>query len=165
MSPFFEHDPEDYVALSRHDPEELLGTFSPHSILLDGEVWPTIEHYYQAMQYEDPARQQRIRTATSPHQAERLGEPKFIGRFFHKPRKDWSISRSVYMTRAIYTKCKTYPDVAQRLLDTGDEKLLETSQYDYYWGCGRDMRGDNTYGQVLMNVRAKLREELAGTDS
>ena len=31
--------------------------------------------------------------------------------------------------------------------------------YDCYWGCGRDTRGLNTYGKVLMNVRARLRKE------
>jgi predicted NAD-dependent protein-ADP-ribosyltransferase YbiA (DUF1768 family) len=38
--------------------------------------------------------------------------------------------------------------------------LVESSNYDYFWGCGRDRRGENMYGKVLMNVREKLREEL-----
>lgn len=37
--------------------------------------------------------------------------------------------------------------------------LMENSQYDYYWGCGRDRLGHNAYGKVLINVRKKLREE------
>lgn len=63
------------------------------------------------------------------------------------------------MTRALYTKCKTHPDVAEQLLKTGSSKLVENSLYDYYWGCGRDRRGTNMYGQVLMNVRDKLLSE------
>ncbi len=63
------------------------------------------------------------------------------------------------MTRAVYTKCRTHPNIARELLATGDETLVDNNQYDYFWGCGRDRRGNNAYGKALMNVRAKLREE------
>ena len=80
---------------------------------------------------------------------------------FKKIRKDWAKVKTVVMTRGVYIKCRTYPGIAQQLLDTDDRKLIENSQYDYYWGCGRDRRGDNHYGKVLMNVRGKLRSEDA----
>ena len=35
----------------------------------------------------------------------------------------------------------------------------ELSGYDYFWGSGRDMRGKNNFGKVLMGVRDKLRSE------
>ncbi len=82
-----------------------------------------------------------------------------------KIRKDWSKVRRVIMTRGIYTKCRTHPDVAQRLLATGDAQLVETTQYDYFWGSGRDRRGSNAYGAVLMDVRKKLQEEAPTTSS
>jgi hypothetical protein len=63
------------------------------------------------------------------------------------------------MTRAVYTKCKTHAEIAALLLSTGSNRLVENSQYDYFWGCGRDRRGTNSYGQVLMNVRDKLAAE------
>lgn len=65
----------------------------------------------------------------------------------------------VFLTRALYTKCRTYPEISDKLLQTKQQKLVENSLYDYYWGCGRDRRGENMYGQVLMNVRNKLAEE------
>ena len=49
--------------------------------------------------------------------------------------------------------------IAEALLATGDTHLIENNNYDYFWGCGRDRRGENMYGKVLMNVREKLREE------
>jgi ribA/ribD-fused uncharacterized protein len=79
--------------------------------------------------------------------------------FFQK-KKGWKTLRQVLMTRAIYTKCKTYPEVAERLLATGDKKLVENSAYDYFWGCGRDRRTENTNGKVMMNVREQIRTEL-----
>ena len=68
------------------------------------------------------------------------------------------------MTRGIYVRCRTHPELAEALLDTGDTKIVENSNFDYFWGCGRDRRGENRYGKVLMNVRARLREERAAQD-
>jgi predicted NAD-dependent protein-ADP-ribosyltransferase YbiA (DUF1768 family) len=57
-----------------------------------------------------------------------------------------------------FLKCRTHEDAAKALLATGDNRILEASQYDYRWGCGRDGRGNNAYGKILMAVRDKLRE-------
>ena len=78
---------------------------------------------------------------------------------FKKVRDDWKKVRRVVMTRAVYTRSHAHPESAKALLETGSRKLMENSQYDYFWGCGRDRRGENTYGQVLMDVREKLRNE------
>ncbi|MGB1090832.1 MAG: NADAR domain-containing protein, partial [Oceanobacter sp.] len=47
-----------------------------------------------------------------------------------------------------------------QLLDSGDIEIKEVSQYDYFWGCGRDLRGQNAFGKMLMDIRAKLKEEV-----
>ena len=145
---------ENAIYLSRSDPEQDLGTFSKHSFELDDHTWPSVEHYFQAMKFENPAYQEKIRNADHPKKARRLGR-----RRFKKIRSDWSKVKEVIMTRGVYIKCRSYPNIAEQLLETGDNKLIESSQYDYFWGCGRDRRGNNAYGKVLMNVRAKLRGE------
>jgi ribA/ribD-fused uncharacterized protein len=77
-------------------------------------------------------------------------------------RKDWEQVKETYMTRGIYIKCRTHKEAADALLATDDQKIVESTQYDYYWGCGRDGRGNNAFGKVLMAVRDKLREEGLG---
>jgi ribA/ribD-fused uncharacterized protein len=54
-------------------------------------------------------------------------------------------------------KFQTHPDLAELLLSTGDEPIVENAPGDYYWGCGKDGSGRNRLGQILMDVRAKLR--------
>ncbi|MEP5763788.1 MAG: NADAR family protein [Halieaceae bacterium] len=151
---------DESVYISRGDVNELLSSFSRHGFELDGAHWPSVEHYFQGMKFEDPADRESVRLAQHPKKARRMGRSRF-----RKLRKDWHKLRRVIMTRAIYTKCRTHPEVAQRLLETGELVLVESSQYDYFWGCGRDRRGHNTYGAVLMDVREKLREEMAGDQS
>ena len=155
MSPgLFPELDEGAVYLSKKDPSHLLSSYSKHDVFLEGEVWPSVEHYFQAMKFEDPNVQARIRSSATPGQAVRRGRSRL-----RKPRRDWRDVRVVMMTRAVYTKCKAHPEVRDALLDTGQAKLVENSQYDYFWGCGRDRRGENHYGKVLMSVRAKLLEE------
>lgn len=144
---------------SRADVNESLGTYSPHGFFLDDKDWPSVEHYFQAMKCPDDERyQEKIRQARHPKLARRWGRSRWI-----TIRKDWRAVKVVVMTRAVYIKCRTHPAIGEQLLATGSDRLVENSQYDYFWGCGRDRRGHNNYGQVLMNVRDKLRSEHSDT--
>jgi hypothetical protein len=143
------------LTLSRLDPTHPLAAYSQHGFELDGQSWPSVEHYYQAMKFEEEGYREQIRHAPHPADATRLGKSKG-----HARRRDWDKVKATYMTRAVYIKCRSHPEVARALLASGEQPIIETSQYDYYWGCGRDSRGHNTYGKVLMQVRQRLREEL-----
>lgn len=154
MSLFEASTNENALQISRLDPTEVLGCAIARQFLLDGHPWPTAEHYYQAMKYPGQDRALAIREAASAREARKLGRG-----WFKRPRRDWDKVRVVVMTRAIYTQCRTWPEFAEALLATGDKDILEVSNYDHFWGIGRDQRGDNHYGKVLMDVRAKLRAE------
>lgn len=147
----------DAIYLSRTDVNEPLSSFSRFGFFLDDAEWPSVEHYFQALKFEDPKYREVIRAAPHPRKARKLGRSRF-----KKLRRDWKKVRRVVMTRAVYIRCRTHPEVAARLLETGEARLVESNAYDYYWGCGRDRRGNNTYGEVLMDVRRKLREEADG---
>jgi ribA/ribD-fused uncharacterized protein len=136
------------------DSAELMARNSPHPFQLDDYLWPTIEHYYQAFKFDDSDYQMKILSASTAQRAKSLGNA-----LLKKKRADFKQVRTTLMTRAVYTQAKTYQGIADRILLTGTEKLVENSQFDYYWGCGRDHRGDNHYGQILMNVRTKLLNE------
>lgn len=141
--------------VSRTDPLSLLSSYSKHSIELDGDLWPSVEHYYQAMKFAPGGLRNAILEADHPAKAEKIAKK-------HKKaeRKDWKQVKKIFMTRGLYIKCCTHPEVSEALLATGDQVIVEQAQYDYYWGCGRDGRGNNAYGKVLMEVRGKLREEI-----
>jgi len=148
-----DHD-QDEMYVTRSEGNEDFGSFYKHPFQLEDKEWPSVEHYYQAMKFDDQAYQETIRCADHPKKARKLGRNRF-----RSIRKDWRDVKVVYMTRAVYTMCRTYPDIATKLMTTGSNRLVENSQYDYFWGCGRDRRGDNHFGKVLMNVRDKLHTE------
>ncbi len=150
----FDSAPSTVVYFSMDNPDDGFSRVSRHPFELEGKAWPTVEHYFLAMQFSEAADQEKVRNASDVASAR-----KAAGGWFRKKRGDWKQVKPIVMTRAVYIKMRTYPELAERLLATGDETLVEDSQFDYYWGCGRDKRGENHYGKVLMNVRDKLREE------
>ena len=52
-----------------------LSHFHPAPILLDGEVWPTVEHYYQAQKSFDPAYRQSDPGCGHPRPGQAAGGP------------------------------------------------------------------------------------------
>lgn len=126
--------------------------FSAHPIELDGLIWPTSEHYFQASKFEDAERREEIRASRSPMIAARLGRSRQ-----YPLRADWEEVKDDVMRRAVLRKFESHPDIARVLLETGDEELVEATTDDHYWGCGTTGTGKNMLGIILMEVRAALR--------
>lgn len=145
--------------VSRTDPLDIHSSYSKHGFELDGDTWPSVEHYYQGMKFEPGDLRDAIRETDHPAKAKKLAEQnkKLI-------RDDWQKVKEVIMTRGIYIKCRTHTEAANALIATDEKKIIENSQFDYFWGCGRDGRGHNTFGKVLMAVRDKLRQEMSGSE-
>lgn len=143
-----------------------LSHFYPAPILLDGEMWPTVEHFYQAQKSADLAYRQAIREAATPGRAKRLAAPPHAPRrvsaesWFRKngvpPRPDWHEVKLGIMRHADRVKFTQHPDLAGLLLATGDAELVEDSPFEPYWGIGPDGRGGNWAGRVLMEIRNEL---------
>lgn len=152
----FEHETESEKALafSRFDTSTWLSPSSLHSFELDDFTWPTAEHYFQANMVAKQTARDKILQAPTGKQAHEIGSP-----WYRSKRKDWKKVRKTLMTRALYTKAMTHADVKKALLATGDQKIVETSMYDHYWGLARDQRGENTLGVVWMNIREKIRTD------
>ena len=129
--------------------------FSDHGIELDGTWWPTTEHYFQAQKFTDPAYREQIRRAKSPKQAAELGRSRAM-----PLRAGWEAIKDDVMYRAVLQKFQTHQELKALLLSTGTEQLIENAPGDYYWGCGKDGSGKNMLGQILMRVRAILRESI-----
>jgi len=145
----FSVDDKKAVYVSRTDADNPLSSYSSHAFELDGDTWPSVEHYYQANKFEDESIKESIKTTSNAEEARKIAKKRNI-------RSDWKKNKVTFMTRAVYIKCCTHEDVRRSLLSTGDDDIVENSQYDYFWGCGRDLRGDNVYGKILMDVRKKI---------
>lgn len=134
-------------------PHGYLSNFSPHSLEIDGVLWPTVEHFFQAMKFpHQPQQQERIR------QAEDASAAKGVAWKHATIRADWREVREQMMLTALRAKFSQHPELREQLLATGTEPLIESNPRDEYWGDGEDGTGQNRAGQLL----AQVREELGG---
>jgi ribA/ribD-fused uncharacterized protein len=137
---------------TREEPYGCFSNFSAHPFELDGLMWPTSEHYFQAQKFAGTPHAEAIRLASSPMKAANLGRVRS-----HPVRADWEEVKDAVMRRAVQRKFETHSDIRAILLATRDEPIVEAAEHDSYWGCGPDGVGLNRLGTTLMDVRGTLR--------
>lgn len=131
--------------------------FAGFPIQLDGQTWPTSEHYFQAQKFDDEDYRQKIRKTASPMIAARLGRSRK-----QKLRRDWEAVKIDVMRKAVEAKFTQHEELRTLLLSTEESKLVEHTENDDFWGDGGDGRGKNMLGRILMQLREKLRIEKSG---
>ena len=125
--------------------------FARYPIKVKGKKWPTSEHYFQAMKFQNNKDQDSIRKAKTPMEAARSGRDRK-----KKLRRDWESIKDNVMREAVLAKFVQHTNLAELLLSTGSAKLIEHTENDSYWGDGGDGSGKNMLGQILMEVRGKI---------
>lgn len=133
-----------------------LSNFYESPFTFEGITYPTNEHFFQAMKTLDVKERKTIAAARTPGVAKRMGRQVDLI-------SSWEETKDDIMYIGLKFKFSD-PDLAQKLLATGDAELVEgTTWHDQYWGiCTCDKcqgAGENKLGQLLMRVRDDLREE------
>lgn len=130
-----------------------LSNFYPSRVQWDGEVYPTVEHAYQAAKTPDLAWRQMVRSAPTAGVAKRYGRQLPL-------REGWEQIKLIVMRDLLRQKFRAEP-LAEMLIGTGDQVLVEGNVWhDNFWGSCRCLRcgdrGSNHLGKLLMQVRAEL---------
>lgn len=131
-----------------------LSNFFPSSILYEGIVYPTNEHFFQAMKTLNQEERKKIAAADTPGKAKRLGRHVQL-------RADWEQIKVDVMRTGLMLKF-TDAELAQKLIGTGDEELIEGNWWhDNTWGscfCSDCINkpGRNLLGMLLMELRKEL---------
>ncbi len=134
------------------DEQNPFANFFPSSIEIGGQVFATLENYYQAQKFTHiPELFDRVANAPTPAEAKALSRE-------HKGsiRDGWIDVREEIMLTATRAKFSQHAPLAEMLLNTGEREIVEDSPDDQYWGKVRDKGGLNRAGIILMQVRAEL---------
>jgi ribA/ribD-fused uncharacterized protein len=125
-----------------------LSNFWPAEVMLDGMLFPTVEHAYVAAKTLDPEKRAEIRLVNTAGQVKRLGRTLDL-------RTDWDKVKLTIMEDLVRQKFQ-HPELAALLLATGDQELVEGNTWgDTFWGVCFDV-GCNHLGLILMKVRDEL---------
>ena len=128
--------------------------FSSFQVQWRDERWATSEHAYQAAHFfdTDPTLAERIRLATSAHEAFVLAKANA-----DKAPGDWDEQKVGIMAEIVRAKCMQHEYIRKQLGKTGTLYMVEDSPKDSFWGWGADRQGRNELGKIWMNLREELR--------
>lgn len=130
--------------------------FYASPVTIDGKLWPTTEHYFQAQKYpSNVGLQERIRKAATPREAFNITREPGNDRF---KVPNWDVIKYDVMLKAVRNKFNQLAHLKDLLLKTGNAILVENAgPNDSVWGAGGDYMGTNHLGRILMHVRDELR--------
>ena len=140
-----------------HEPYYCFTNFSQYPIRLDGKLWPTTEHYFQAQKFIGTPYEEAIRKQPNPRGAFDMSRDPIVSRW---KRGDWDRVKDDIMLKCLRAKFAQHKDLKDKLLDTGDRKLIEHTFNDSYWGDGGDGSGQNKLGKLLMQVRKEISNQV-----
>ena len=122
-------------------------------IEIGGYRYETVEHYYQSQKCSDLADAKAIRESKTASEAKHKGQKV-------TKRPDWDEVKLSVMETGVLAKFEQNPDLAEKLLATGDMILEEGNTWDdTFWGVDYYTRhGANNLGKILMKVRNQIRQ-------
>lgn len=126
-----------------------LSNFYACRVMYDGVTYPSTENAYQAAKFEDDDFRARF-VNISFAAAKKLGRsPGMVA--------NWDGIKLQVMEKLLRQKFAPGSELAQKLLATGDEELVEGNWWnDTYWGVCRGI-GENNLGKLLMKLRTELK--------
>lgn len=126
-----------------------LSNFWRVPVELDGEIYPSVEHAYQAAKTVVASEREAIRCTVKSGDAKRAGRKVTL-------RPDWEQVKDDVMLNLLRQKFAAGILRANLLATDGD--LVEGNYWgDTYWGVCNG-RGQNKLGRMLMQVREELRK-------
>lgn len=126
-----------------------LSNFWKVPVEMDGMIYPSVEHAYQAAKTFDQSARLSIQALYKPGDAKRAGRRVTL-------RTDWEKVKLDVMLALLRNKFLD-KNLREKLLATGDSMLIEGNTWgDTFWGmCGDS--GENHLGRLLMQVRDEIR--------
>lgn len=123
---------------------------------MDGDTWPSVDHYFYAMHFDDAALRSKIQRARTSNIARQIARDPANAA---KIRPNWNSVQLQVMRQALEAKFTQHEELLDELCDTDHIMLVAFMPHDLFWGRTRDGRGDNHLGVLLMQLRQTLRQQ------
>ena len=129
-----------------------LSNFYPTTVIFDGQMYPTVEHAFQAAKTLDVKQREHVQVAHTPGEAKRRGRRVTL-------REDWEKIKVEVMEELVTQKFTHHNALREKSIATEDAEIVEGNTWgDTFWGQVNG-EGQNHLGKILMRVRNTLREK------
>lgn len=129
-----------------------LSNFYPSPVEFEKDVYPTVEHAFQAAKTLRKTERRRIRDADTASMAKRMGRLVSL-------REDWNHLRHDVMLTLLREKFSD-EELRDDLIATHPRRLIEGNTWgDRFWGAelkAGQWHGENHLGRLLMEVRKEI---------
>jgi len=145
------------VILSFRGKYRFLSNFYPCIVYDDNHIlYPTVEHYYQAMKSYDINVHRRVASILNAKDAKQFGK-RIIDEQLDF-RDDWAEVKLKIMTKGLLQKFESDSKLGYDLVNTIGYVLIEGNKWgDNYWGVDLNTGvGENKLGIILMRIRENL---------
>ncbi|HIA35982.1 MAG TPA: NADAR family protein [Flavobacteriales bacterium] len=140
-----------------------LGNMAPFPVTYEGLSWPTTEHLFQAMRFEDKSIRETIRNTTNPVIVKRIAT-----------KKEWEEMRTVEkqsdkdvenMRKCLRLKVEQHQELRGKLIHTtGTGAIIEDATArmkgsGLFWGMGQiggKWEGENMLGKLWVELREEI---------
>lgn len=130
--------------------------YTAHAIEYDGVRYPTVEHAYHCLRYDDPEIIEEIRMAKSPVLAWQVSQ-----KYKNKQIDGFGDRKREVMKTLYRTKLEQHVDVRNALFESGDVLIVKHittgPKADGFWDDGEDGKGRNESGKIWMELRDESR--------
>lgn len=139
-------EPLNFLETRLHD----LSPFAALEVEVDGVVFKTAEHAYQALRALPECRA-NIMAANSPLEAWREGQTCKANNQLLS-----GINKEVLMEKIFRAKVAQHGYLREVLLATGSRELIKVMPTDLFWGTDGVGNGENKMGKLWMKLRSEL---------
>lgn len=132
----------------------VFSNFSSFMVTWEGKDFMTSEHLYHYLKFdgflsiEMAEIKHQIKEARSAHDAFKIANANRSLR-----REDWDVIKLEVMEQILRAKVEQHPYVKKKLIDSGNNPIVECSWRDDYWGWGENQDGQNQLGRIWMKIR------------
>lgn len=128
-----------------------LSNFHICDVEFEKNIYPSSENAFQAAKTLNKLKRVKFKRC-SPNDSKKLGREIEL-------RKDWEEVKVKIMFEILADKFSNNKELKQKLICTGNAKLVEGNWWkDTFWGVC-DNRGENNLGKLLMKLRKELQNE------
>jgi len=130
-----------------------LSNFTLSPFTFRDKDWKTVVHFYEASKFRDQIYEEEIRVALTPEDAIDL-----VKNISEQSNPGFDKAKKKVMLQGLWCKFKQNEEMKNDLIATGNAELMYVSNNEY-WGIGKEGKGKNFLGKILMDVRHKMRTE------
>lgn len=152
---------------NKHKQNYEFSNFFPTGVVYEGIKFKNAEQAFQYAKFSYGSRDPRVSGvaqailhAHTPKEAAEIAKANksYVDPRWHQNQSSGFTRKEDVMFEIVKDKFVRHDNLRQKLLKTGQVRLVEDSPVDDFWGRGANGKGENKLGRILMKIRSDMQQ-------